>query len=89
MAAIKQLTSPCIVISNAEKDEFDSAFNVFTTPRAPYFWMSPLMQHIPFDFVAGYIGKLKGVEDFRRDMPLFKKMEAGKNRIKESLIEII
>ena len=87
---IRNMKSPAIVVSDAEKNEFGPPgpnFDVFTTPKAPRFWFSPLLQHIPFDLVAGYIGKLKGKADFRADNPLFKSL--GSRRIRESLIKII
>lgn len=89
LAAVKQLKSPCIVVTDADKSEFPEGFEVFTTPKPAYFWMAPIMQHIPFDYVAGYIGKLKGVEDFRTDCEIFQTMNKAPNRIKESQIEII
>ena len=89
LAAVEQLQSPCIVVSDADKSQFAPSFEVFTTPKPAYFWMAPLLQHIPFDYVAGYMGKLKGVEDFRHDVPIFETLNKGPSRIKESQIEII
>lgn len=65
--AIKILKSPCLIVSDQEKEAFPEGMEVFTTPQAKYFWMNPLVQHIPFDFVAGYIAELKGEKGFRAD----------------------
>ena len=90
LAAVQQLQSPCMVVTSGDKSEFAPEFEVFTTPRPSHFWMAPLLQHIPFDFVAGYIGALKGVETFRKDVAIFNHVnETRPNRIKESLIEIV
>ena len=40
---------------------------VFTMPTPKYFWMNPLVQHLPFDMVAGYIGAMKGGVAYRGD----------------------
>ncbi len=92
MVAIEQLKSPTIVITDAPKSEFPESFEVFSLPKPKYFWMNPLLQHIPFDFIPGYIAELKGVAHFRRDLPeIFDKprLDGIENRIKASKIEII
>ncbi|MBQ6334290.1 MAG: SIS domain-containing protein [Erysipelotrichaceae bacterium] len=65
--AIELLKSPCIIVSDQEKEDFPENMEVFTTPETKYFWMAPLVQHIPLDLLAGYIGQLKGIEPFRQD----------------------
>ena len=49
------------------------------------------MQHLPFDFVAGYIGALMGVAGFREDDPKWTELpfKHRKGRLKESEIVII
>ena len=89
LAAVEQLGSPCIVVTDAPASEFPASFTVFTTPKAKYFWLSPLMQHLPFDFVSGYIAELLGIENFRRDMDVFKNAARDADRIRGSKIEII
>lgn len=90
LVAVEQLESPCIVLTDADKSEFPASFEVFTTPKPEYFWIAPLLQHIPFDFIAGYIMELKGVKSFRTDLEAFG-YESGafRNRITKSKIEII
>lgn len=79
--AVKLLESPCIVISEGEKELFPESFAVFTTPKPRYFWLNPLLQHIPFSLVAGYIAAMKGEQPFRIGIPAFE-TELGKNRLK-------
>ncbi len=67
LAAVKLLGSPCIVVSDAPETEFPEGFSVFTTPQTRYFWLLPLIQHIPFDLVAGYIAAMRGETAFRMD----------------------
>ena len=89
LKAVEQLGSHCMVVTDAGKGEFASSFQVFTTPKAPFFWMAPLLQHIPFDYVAGYMGRMKGVEDFRHDVPVFELLNKAPHRLTQSQIEII
>ena len=79
--AVKLLESPCIVVSEGEKELFPESFAVFTTPKPRYFWLNPLLQHIPFSLVAGYIAAVKGEQPFRIGIPAFE-TELGKNRLK-------
>ena len=51
-------------------------------PKPKYFWMNPLVQHIPFDLVAGYIAELKGIKSFREGDPNFAD-EAYQQRLKD------
>ena len=87
LVAVDQLGSPCIVVTDADKSEFADRFEVFTTPKAPYSWLSPLMQHLPYDFISGYSAELLGVENFRRDNPVY--VEQGGTRIRQSKITIV
>ena len=78
--AIKLIESPCMIITDCE-DKFPEGMEVFRFPTAKYFWMLPLVQHIPFYMVAGYIGEMKGETAYRNDDPRYNN-EIGKNRIK-------
>ncbi len=71
LAAVKSLGSPCMVVSDGVKDDFPDGFEVFTTPTPKYFWMNPLVQHIPFDLVSGYIAAFKGETAFRAGVAEF------------------
>ena len=65
--AIRKIESPCIIVTDTDKNEFPESMEVFTIPSPKYFWMAPLTEHIPFDMVAGYIAALKGIPSFRAD----------------------
>lgn len=81
LAAVKLLESPCIVVSDAQADQFPDGFSVFTTPAPKYFWLNPLLQHIPFSLVAGYIAGLRGEPAFREGIAAFE-TPLGQNRLK-------
>lgn len=81
LKAIELLGSPCMVVSEGGAELFSEEFHVFTTPKPRYFWLNPLLQHIPFSLVSGYIAAMKGVESFRSDIPAFQ-TEMGQNRLK-------
>ena len=87
---VKQLGSPCMVVTDAEEKLFPEGFFVFRTPKPKYSWLNPLMQHFCFAMVAGYIAELKGYANFRTDCPNFQQTPVqDQARIRESKIEII
>jgi hypothetical protein len=61
-------------VTDGQREDFPEGMEVFTLPRPKYFWMNPLMQHIPLDMIAGYIAELKGVMAFRQDDERYTKM---------------
>ncbi|MEA5050765.1 MAG: SIS domain-containing protein [Oscillospiraceae bacterium] len=71
LQTIRQLKSPCIVVTDADKSEFPPEFEVFTVPAPRYAWLDPLMQHFPLDLLAGSIAGLLGIPQFRTDMAEF------------------
>ncbi len=71
LAAVKSLGSPCMVVTEAPASEFPEGFEVFTMPKPKYFWLAPLMQHVPFNLVSGYIAAMKGETAFREGVPEF------------------
>lgn len=76
------------VISDADISLFPDNAVVFTIPKAKSVWMHPLMEHIPMDFVAGYIGCWHGLNPFRKDEePQCRDINNG--RFRESKIEIV
>lgn len=81
LAAVKLLESPCMVVSDAGAEEFPQGFEVFQTPAPKYFWLNPLLQHLPFDLVAGYIAAFKGESAFREGVEKFQ-TPLGMNRLK-------
>ena len=53
------------VITDADETLFPESATVIKVPKAKAVWMHPLMEHIPMDFVAGYIGCWRGRRPFR------------------------
>lgn len=76
------------VISDADRSLFPENAEVFEIPKAPAVWMYPLVEHIPMDFVAGYIGCWRGHNPFRKDEEPFCQ-DNDANRFRNSKIEII
>ena len=76
------------VISDADRSLFPENCEVFQIPKAGALWMHPLMEHIPMDFVAGYLGCFKGRQPFRNnEEPYCEDGEAS--RFRASKIEVI
>ena len=76
------------VISDADESLFPENVIVFKVPKAKRIWMHPLMEHIPMDFVAGYIGCWRGHQPFRNgEEPFCEDIDAA--RFRNSEIEII
>lgn len=90
LAAVELLHSPCIVITNGDREEFSQAFDVFTFPKPKYFWMNPLMQHFAFDLVVGYIAGIKGVGGFGNGNEVFRQdIALDETRIRSSRIDLV
>ncbi len=53
------------VITDADESLFPKNVTVFRVPKPEEAWMHPLMEHIPMDFIAGYIGVWRGRRPFR------------------------
>ncbi|NLO85460.1 MAG: hypothetical protein GX096_08540 [Clostridiales bacterium] len=60
---------PVLVVTNAEKSDFEAGAEVCTLPHAPqgYEWMLPLMDYIPASLLAGYLSELQGEAFFRHN----------------------
>lgn len=88
---IVQTGSPCLVISDAPASEFHSMAEVITTPRPRYEFLAPIMQHYPFDMLAGFVAAKKGyMEILRLTRPEFANPFAeDKNRIRNSEIVLL
>jgi len=85
-ASVK-LGRPTLVITDAPESDFIEGAIVCRIPSPKYYWQMPLAQHVPFDLLAGYLAKLKGVAMFRRDLPeLF---QPGNNKLRNSQIDIV
>ena len=80
--AINKIGSPCMIVTDADKKEFPEHMEVFTTPTPKYFWMNPLVQHIPFDMVSGYIATFKGGVAYRGDDERYNEPPCS-NRLKD------
>ena len=76
------------VITDADEKLFPEKAVIFKVPKAKAVWMHPLMEHIPMDFVAGYIGCWRGLRPFRNgEEPQCRDGDAA--RFRASKIEII
>lgn len=76
------------VITDADKSLFPESAVVIQVPKAKKLWMHPLMEHIPMDFVAGYIGCFRGLNPFRiNEQPQCN--DPNQDRFRNSKIEII
>lgn len=76
------------VITDGDRSLFPENAEVFVVPKARSVWMHPLMEHIPMDFVAGYIGCWHGLNPFRKgEEPQCRDNDAV--RFRNSKIEII
>ena len=76
------------IITDGGPDLFPENAVVFQTPRPECAWMAPLMQHIPLDYVAAYIGCMRGTQAFRMDSPIHMK-DAKCVRFRNSKLELI
>lgn len=76
------------IITDADPSIFPESATVIQVPKAKRLWMHPLMEHIPLDFVAGYIGCFRDGKPYRNgEEPHCKDAEA--KRFRQSRIEII
>ena len=65
MDAIKR---PIMVVTDSETQEFPESVCVFRTPKPKYRWANALLQHLPIDFVAAYIGIFKKADAYNMRM---------------------
>ena len=76
------------VITDADESLFPENAVIFKVPKPQAVWMHPLMEHIPMDFVAGYIGVWRKRAPFRNgEEPYCEDVNAA--RFRQSKIEII
>ena len=83
-----ELRKHVAVITDGEPELFPENAVVFRTPKAQSGWMSPLMQHIPMDFVAAYIACFRNTGAFRQDSPIHQR-DAACARFRQSKIEVV
>ena len=76
------------VISDAKESLFPENAVVFKVPKPERVWMHPLMEHIPMDFVAGYLGCINNARPYRNSEEPFDR-DAKADRFRLSKIEII
>lgn len=76
----------CLVVTNSGDSEFVKGAEVISTPEPRYGLMVPIMQHYPFDMIAGFIAGLKGFKEILRlTVPDFRVPVAeDQNRIRSS-----
>ncbi len=67
-----QIGRPTIVITDGDLSLFPKASNIdiIALPKPQYSWINPLMQHIPIDMMAAYLGDIKGATAYRGDSPV-------------------
>ncbi len=59
---------PLAIITDAEDiSVFPEEATVFQLPKPKYRWANPLMQHIPMDYVAAFVGLMRGEYPYRRN----------------------
>ena len=76
------------VITDCDKDIFPENVEIIKVPKPRSVWMHPLMEHIPLDFVAGYIGCWRGRMPFRSGEEPYCQ-DGNASRFRNSEIEII
>ena len=74
-AQVVRLESPLIVITD-EPSGFPQEAAIINTPVPEYPWISPILQHMPFDIIAGTIAEINGETAFRNDDKSFDTEEA-------------
>ncbi|NLL91934.1 MAG: SIS domain-containing protein [Ruminococcaceae bacterium] len=83
---ITALGRPLVIITDTNEDIFPKSATVFSLPKPKYSWANALMQHIPMDYVAAYMGIFKGETPYRANSEVFNDMG---RRIRASELEII
>lgn len=61
----KRIHRKLFVVTDLPAEQFPQEVSVCSLPKAPLSWMSPLMMHLPFDFIAAYVAQLKQEPNFR------------------------
>ena len=85
MDAIKR---PVMVVTDSETQEFPGSVCVFRTPKPKYRWANALLQHLPIDFVAAYIGIFKKADAYNIKNEL-QQRDADCVRFKKSKLVIV
>lgn len=85
IAAIKR---PCMVITDCDRDVFPEGVDVIRLPKPEYRWANALLQHMPIDFVAAYIGIFRKTNPVGINSQLHER-DAECKRFKKSQIVII
>lgn len=83
-----KLRSHVAIITDGDPFLFPENAVIFQTPKPECAWMAPLMQHIPMDFVAAYIGCMRGTQGFRADSPIHQR-DGKCDRFRSSKLEIV
>lgn len=85
IAAIKR---PCMVVTDADASNFPEGVEVVTLPKPKFRWANALLQHLPMDFVAAYMGILSKSDPVGIGSPLHE-ADAECRRFKQSKIVIV
>ncbi len=60
IAQAARLGSPCAAVGDGESGSFPEKCAVLRTPPAPYFWLEPMLQHLPLVLLAQAIAEING-----------------------------
>ncbi len=90
---IDAIGSPMLVVTDADPSLFPKSAEVVSMPKPRNFWLAPVMQHLIYDKVIGYIAGICGTAGFRRDgdpeNPFLNDFVKDQHRIRESEIRIV
>ena len=86
--AMSAIGRPLVIVSDAAADVFPAGADVFTLPKPAVAWANPLMQHLPMDYIAAFIGGLRGCAPYRIGAPSHRDA-AESSRFRSSKIEIV
>lgn len=76
------------VVTDADPAIFPAGAHVLSLPEADVDWVKPMLQHVHFNFIAGFLSELTGIPAFRAFEGSVWKTEEGSSHIKDSQIVI-
>lgn len=89
------LGRPVLVVTDSADAKFPEGSEIFRLPKPAYRWCNAMLEHLPLDFIAAYIGLLLGRVPFRQDTinqnedPAIQKNPHIYGRFKNSKLEIV
>lgn len=65
--ACEKIERPLFIVADVDREKLNVSDDVMvcTLPKAKENWMSPIMMHLPFDFISAYISQMKNEPNFR------------------------